>query len=103
MAALRESDPYFNRWDKEEHVQFLDAVDKITALHSLRNFVVHGTWTSYPRWNITDDEAKPRPWGNTIGDPNDKVALRISAGLVPFHAADFCGRVTAMWLRIRRW
>jgi hypothetical protein len=24
-------------------------------------------------------------------------------GLVPFHAADFCGRVTAMWLRIRRW
>jgi hypothetical protein len=32
-----------------------------------------------------------------------QVALRISAGLVPFHAADFCGRVTAMWLRIRRW
>jgi len=21
----------------------------------------------------------------------------------PVHAADFCGRVTAMWLRIRRW
>jgi hypothetical protein len=25
------------------------------------------------------------------------------SGVGPVHAADFCGRVTAMWLRIRRW
>ena len=25
------------------------------------------------------------------------------SGVGPVHAADLCGRVTAMWLRIRRW
>ena len=25
------------------------------------------------------------------------------SGVCPVHAADLCGRVTAMWLRIRRW
>ena len=37
-----------------------------------------------------------------IGVDTHKGFVDLLAGF-PFHAADLCGRVTAMWLRIRRW
>jgi hypothetical protein len=37
-----------------------------------------------------------------VADSKETGSTNLS-GVGPVHAADFCGRVTAMWLRIRRW
>jgi hypothetical protein len=70
--------------------------------------------TAAPGLRTPRDERCPDPTRRGIGDANQanqssaKVGarwrLRGSSNLSavgPFHAADICGRVTVMWLRIR--
>ena len=42
-------------------------------------------------------------WFQTAADEVTQGGSTNLSGVGPVHAADFCGRVTAMWLRIRRW
>jgi hypothetical protein len=41
------------------------------------------------------------PYGDKFADYFNRSS--IFSGVFSVHAADVCGRVTAMWLRIRRW
>lgn len=59
---LDETDPYFKSYTQEQHLAFLEMLDEAGRLRDLRNYVVHGLWTSKL---VFEEEARPRPWGET--------------------------------------
>lgn len=59
---LDETDPYFRRYTHEQHRTFLSLLDEAGRLRDLRNYVVHGLWTSESAF---EEDARPRPWGET--------------------------------------
>jgi hypothetical protein len=69
-----------------------------------------------PRTLVSEHPFRERLWGQLhaelIGGWRRRTAERVGAGqpgssilsgVGPVHAADLCGRVSTMWLRIRRW
>ena len=65
-----------------------------------------GALAAFACGELGDCLARQTPPSNLIRVGAGAEPLRGStnfSGVGPVHAADFCGRVTAMWLRIRRW
>jgi hypothetical protein len=70
---LNEVGQEYNRiWSVERVAEFNEAIRQVGNLRDLRNWVVHGTWSTHP----VDEPPLPRPWGER--DDTEKYYCRRS-------------------------